>query len=438
MSLVKVNFGKARDFTTEEEYLAAKEEILKAKTTLLEKSGAGSEFTGWVDLPVAYDRNEFEAIKKAADKIREDSDVLVVIGIGGSYLGAKAACDYLKGADFNLLKAEDIDTSKTPQILYVGNSLSSKQIAETLDIIKNKEYSINVISKSGTTMETAIAFRIFKKAIEEKYGAEEAVKRIYVTTDKEKGLLKELADKVGYQTFVVPDEIGGRYSVLTAVGLLPIAAIGADIDKLMAGAAAMREELIADDDSDVLKYAWARQDFYRKGKKIELFAAFEPDLRQFMEWLKQLFGESEGKDGKGLFPASVCYTTDLHSMGQMVQDGERNLFETVINVKNVKEDIMIPAFADDFDGFRYLEGQPISLFNEVAIEGTTLAHLEGGVPGMLIEAEHRNEESLGALFYFFEFACGVSAYIEDVNPFNQPGVEAYKKNIKALLAKYRD
>lgn len=433
MSII-ADFEKTKKFTEENSFDLNKDKVLAAKATLLEKTGEGAEFTGWVDRPTDYDKEEFAEIKKAAAKIQGDSEVLIVTGIGGSYLGARAAVDFLYGADANLYKEASKD--KSLQIIFTGNSLSAKQVEEILAFIKDKDYSVNVISKSGTTMETAIAFRIFKKAIEDKYG-EEAKDRIYVTTDKSKGALKELSDKQGYKTFVVPDDIGGRYSVLTAVGLLPIAAAGADIDKLMEGAAKERERLISDDESNALRYAWLRQDLYGKGKDIELFAAYEPDLRQFMEWLKQLFGESEGKDGKGIFPASVCYTTDLHSMGQMVQDGKRNLFETTIKIEDAGTDITLPAFEEDFDGFKYLEGKPLGILNDVAIEGTTLAHLEGGVPGIIISAKKRDEESLGELFYFFEFVCGVSAYIEGVNPFNQPGVEAYKKNIKELLAKFK-
>ncbi|MDO4528873.1 MAG: glucose-6-phosphate isomerase, partial [Lachnospiraceae bacterium] len=325
------------------------------------------------------------------------------------------------------------------QIFFAGNNMNPTYINDVLELVKDKDFSVNVISKSGTTMETSVSFRIFKKALEEKYGKEEAAKRIYATTDKQKGALKALADKEGYQTFVVPDDIGGRYSVLSAVGLLPIVAAGCDIDQLMAGAASMREEILTseDDYNEVIAYASLRQQLYEWDRYIEIFVNYDPDLRMFAEWLKQLFGESEGKDGYGIFPASLNFTSDLHSMGQMIQDGERNMFETVINVRNTPKDIMIPAFDEDFDGLKYLEGKPVSLLNQTAIAGTANAHLAGDVPQIYIEIPDRSEFSLGELFYFFEFACGVSAYTEGVNPFDQPGVEAYKKNIKEILAKYK-
>lgn len=411
------------------------EEAMFAKETLINKTGPGSEFTGWVDLPVNYDKAEFEEIKKAAAEIRANSKALVVCGIGGSYLGAAAAIDFLKGSMHNLKNAGGEDL----QIFFAGNNMNPTYINEVLELVKDKDFSVNVISKSGTTMETSISFRIFKKALEDKYGKEEAAKRIYATTDKERGALKSLADKEGYKTFVVPDDIGGRYSVLSAVGLLPIAAAGCDIDQLMAGAASVREELISDpeDFNEAIAYAALRQELYEWDKFIEIFVNYDPDLRMFAEWLKQLFGESEGKEGYGIFPASLNFTSDLHSMGQMIQDGERNLFETVINVRNTPKDILIPAFEEDFDGFQYLEGKPVSLLNQTAIAGTANAHLAGGVPQVYIEVPDRSEFTLGELFYFFEFVCGVSAYTEGVNPFDQPGVEAYKKNIKELLAKYK-
>ena len=411
------------------------EEAMFAKETLINKTGPGSEFTGWVDLPVNYDKAEFEEIKKAAAEIRANSKALVVCGIGGSYLGAAAAIDFLKGSMHNLKNAGGEDL----QIFFAGNNMNPTYINEVLELVKDKDFSVNVISKSGTTMETSISFRIFKKALEDKYGKEEAAKRIYATTDKERGALKSLADKEGYKTFVVPDDIGGRYSVLSAVGLLPIAAAGCDIDQLMAGAASVREELISDpeDFNEAIAYAALRQELYEWDKFIEIFVNYDPDLRMFAEWLKQLFGESEGKEGYGIFPASLNFTSDLHSMGQMIQDGERNLFETVINVRNTPKDILIPAFDEDFDGFQYLEGKPVSLLNQTAIAGTANAHLAGGVPQVYIEVPDRSEFTLGELFYFFEFVCGVSAYTEGVNPFDQPGVEAYKKNIKELLAKYK-
>lgn len=412
------------------------EEALFAKKTLVEKLGPGSEFTGWVELPENYDKEEFARIKEAAKEIRANSKALVVCGIGGSYLGAAAAIDFLKGSMYNLKNAgPDGDL----QIFFAGNNMNPTYINDVLELVKDKDFSVNVISKSGTTMETSVSFRIFKKALEEKYGKEEAAKRIYATTDKCKGALKALADKEGYQTFVVPDDIGGRYSVLSAVGLLPIAAAGCDIDRLMAGAASVRKEILEseDDYSEVIAYAALRQELYEWDRYIEIFVNYDPDLRMFAEWLKQLFGESEGKDGYGIFPASLNFTSDLHSMGQMIQDGERNIFETVINVRNTPKDIDIPSFEEDFDGLKYLEGKPVSLLNQTAIAGTAGAHLAGDVPQILIEVPDRSEFSLGELFYFFEFVCGVSAYLEGVNPFDQPGVEAYKKNIKELLARYK-
>lgn len=429
MKKITTDFSDAKSFVDQNEYDKNLPEIKDAFKKLTEKTGEGSEFTGWLDLPENYDKEEFERIKKAAEKIRSDSDVLVVIGIGGSYLGAKAACDFLNGTDYNMFGK--------PQILFAGNSLSPGHIESTLKMLEGRDYSVNVISKSGTTMETAIAFRIFKAATEEKYGISGARKRIYVTTDKERGALKELADREGYESFVVPDDIGGRYSVLTAVGLLPIAAAGGDIDLLMKGAREERQLLIGDVENTAVQYARIRQSLYKSGKTTEVFAVFDQDLCKLTEWLKQLFGESEGKNGKGLFPASVCYTTDLHSMGQMIQDGERNIFETVINIEEPKETLCIPEFEDDFDGYKYLEGKSLNIFNECAVKGTSKAHLEGGVPVIKINVKGKDAESLGRLFYFFEFACGISAYTEGVNPFDQPGVEAYKKNIKALLAEYR-
>ena len=414
------------------------EEALFARNTLLNKTGPGSEFTGWVELPEAYDKEEFAAIKKAAKKIRKESKALVVCGIGGSYLGAAAAIDFLKGSMHNLKQAgkEDGDL----QIFFAGNNMSPNYINDVLELVKDKDFSVNVISKSGTTMETSVSFRIFKKALEEKYGKEEAAGRIYATTDKKKGALKALADKEGYQTFVVPDDIGGRFSVLSAVGLLPIAAAGCDIDKLMAGAASVREELLSGEDeyNEAIAYAALRQQLYEWDRFIEIFVNYDPDLRMFAEWLKQLFGESEGKEGYGIFPASLNFTSDLHSMGQMIQEGERNIFETVIAVRNAPVDLEIPEFEEDFDGLKYLEGKPVSLLNKTAIAGTASAHLSGDVPQVYIEIPDRSEFSLGELFYFFEYVCGVSAYIEGVNPFDQPGVEAYKKNIKEILAKYKN
>ncbi len=426
------------DWLPKEETEQFLDEAELAKKVLLEGIGPGCEFTGWVNLPVNYDKEEFERIKKAAEKIRKDSEVLVVCGIGGSYLGALSAIDFLKGAMYNLkLLAKGAGTCNDPLILFAGNNMSPSYIADVIELLKDKDFSVNVISKSGTTMETSISFRIFKKLLEEKYGAKEAAKRIYATTDKERGALKTLADKEGYETFVVPDDIGGRFSVLTAVGLLPIAASGANIDKLMEGAASMREELIGEENA-ALEYAALRQQLYDWDKFIEIFVNYDPDLKNFSEWLKQLFGESEGKEGFGIFPASVNFTSDLHSMGQMIQEGERTIFETVINVEGEETNLMIPSFEDDFDGFKYLEGKQVNLLNQTAIEGTAKAHLAGEVPQVYIGIPKKDEFSLGELFYFFEFACGISAYIEGVNPFNQPGVEEYKKNIKEILSKYKN
>lgn len=414
-----------------------KKESLKATKTLLEGTGEGAEFTGWVNLPVNYDKEEFARIKQAAEKIRSDSDALIVCGIGGSYLGAAAAVDFLKGCMNNIRLAKGIN-SGDPEIYFAGNNMTPSYVKDILELVKDKDFSVNVISKSGTTMETSVSFRIFKKALEEKYGKEEAAKRIYATTDKAKGALKELSDKEGYEEFVVPDDIGGRFSVLTAVGLLPIAAAGCDIDALMQGAADIREELLADPENDALKYAQYRQLFYSNGKAIEILANYDPDLRLLGEWFKQLFGESEGKEGFGIFPASVNYTSDLHSMGQMIQEGERNIFETVINIEKDDTDLTISDFEEDFDGFKYLEGKQLNVLNQAAVEGVENAHVAGGVPQVYIGIPDKSEYTLGQLFYFFEYVCGVSAYVEGVNPFNQPGVEEYKKNIKSILARYKD
>ena len=427
------------DWLPGEETEQFEDEAVLARETLIEHKGPGAEFTGWVDLPVAYDKDEFARIQKAAEKIRKESQVLIVCGIGGSYLGAAAALDFLKGAMYNL-KLRSKDITDDIEIYFAGNNMSPAYMKDVIAMIGDRDFSVNVISKSGTTMETSISFRIFRKMLEEKYGREGAAGRIYATTDKARGALKTLADKEGYETFVVPDEIGGRYSVLTAVGLLPIAAAGCDICALMEGAASIREELMdegAQGLSDALSYAALRQQLYDWDKYIEIFVNYDPDLRLFGEWLKQLFGESEGKEGFGIFPASVNFTSDLHSMGQMIQEGERNVFETVINVENEPQDLVIPAFDEDFDGFQYLEGQSVSLLNQTAVSGVAMAHIQGDVPQVYIGVPDRTEYSLGQLFYFFEFVCGISAYIEGVNPFNQPGVEAYKKSIKELLAKYK-
>lgn len=431
---VSFDYSAAEKFIRAEEVDMMKESTLLAKKMLVEKKGAGSEFLGWIDLPVDYDKGEFERVKKAAKKIQEDSDILIVIGIGGSYLGARAAIECLRHSFYNSV---DKNIRKTPEIYYAGNNISSVYIKDLIDVIGDKDFSINIISKSGTTTEPAIAFRIFKKLLVDKYGREEAAKRIYATTDKDKGALKDLANEEGYESFVVPDDIGGRYSVLTAVGLLPIAVSGADIDQLMKGAARMREHCLnkAYEDNDALLYAATRNILLRKGKAIEILVNYEPSLHYISEWWKQLYGESEGKDGKGIYPASVDFTTDLHSMGQFIQDGQRIVFETVLSVDKSSEEILIEAEEGDLDGLNYLAGKSVDFVNKNAMKGTLLAHTDGNVPNLLINIPELNEFYLGQVFYFFEFACGVSGYILGVNPFDQPGVESYKRNMFALLGK---
>ena len=401
---------------------------------MVNKSGAGNDFLGWIDLPVDYDKDEFARIKAAAKKIQSDSEVLVVIGIGGSYLGARAAIDFLRHGFYNNVSKE---IRKTPEIYYAGNSISPAYLKGLLDVVGDRDFSVNIISKSGTTTEPAIAFRIFKEKLEKKYGKEEAAKRIYATTDKAKGALKNLATEEGYESFVVPDDVGGRFSVLTAVGLLPIAVSGADIDKLMEGAASGREKALNNtfEDNDAVKYAAIRNILLRKGKSIEITANYEPSLHYFGEWWKQLYGESEGKDQKGIFPAAVDLTTDLHSMGQFIQDGSRLMFETVVNIEKTDADIVIQEEADDLDGLNYLAGKDMDFVNKSAMNGTILAHTDGNVPNLMVNVPEQNEFYLGELFYMYEFACGVSGYILGVNPFNQPGVESYKKNMFALLGK---
>ncbi len=433
MSKVTFDYSNAMKFVNEDEVNALEEKVLAARKALVEKTGKGNDFVGWVDLPVDYDKDEFDRIKKAAEKIKNDSDVLLVIGIGGSYLGARAAIEFLRHSFYNSV---DKQTRKTPEIYYVGNNISSTYITDLCDTLKDKDFSVNVISKSGTTTEPAIAFRIFKKMLEDKYG-DKASERIYATTDRQKGALKTLADAKGYETFVVPDDIGGRYSVLTAVGLLPIAVSGADIDKLMEGAAKAREFALNSDfaDNDALKYAAVRNVLYNKGKKVELLANYEPCFHYVAEWWKQLYGESEGKDGKGLFPASVDLTTDLHSMGQYIQDGQRILLETVLNIEKPAVELVVESDPEDLDGLNYLAGKDVDFVNKNAMKGTVMAHVEGGVPNLMVNVPERNEFYLGELFYFFEFACGVSGYVLDVNPFDQPGVEFYKKNMFKLLKK---
>ena len=394
-------------------------------------NGVGGEFTGWVHLPESYDRAEFARIERAAQKIRSDSQALVVIGIGGSYLGARGVIECLCSPNYNLKKKD------TPNIYFIGNGLSSDQLSETMELLDGVDFSVNVISKSGTTTEPAVAFRFFRRLLEERYGKESAAARIYATTDRHKGALKSLADANGYETFVVPDDIGGRYSVLTAVGLLPIAVAGINIGELMAGAQSMMEVCRADDIAvnPAWQYAAARYELYQDGKKIELLASFEPSFRFMAEWWKQLYGESEGKEGKGLFPASVEFTADLHSMGQYIQQGERHLFETVVRFGPSAHENPVPYDDGNGDGLNFLAGKTMDFIREQAMDGTLIAHVEGGVPNITVQVGRRNAFTLGELIYFFEYACGLSGYLLDVNPFDQPGVEAYKKNMFALLGK---
>ena len=394
-------------------------------------NGAGGEFTGWVHLPESYDRAEFARIEQAAQKIRSDSQALVVIGIGGSYLGARGVIECLCSPNYNLKKKD------TPNIYFIGNGLSSDQLSETMELLDGVDFSVNVISKSGTTTEPAVAFRFFRRLLEKRYGKEGAAARIYATTDRHKGALKFLADANGYETFVVPDDIGGRYSVLTAVGLLPIAVAGINIGELMAGAQSMMEVCRADDIAvnPAWQYAAARYELYQDGKKIELLASFEPSFRFMAEWWKQLYGESEGKEGKGLFPASVEFTADLHSMGQYIQQGERHLFETVVRFGPSAHENTVPYDDGNGDGLNFLAGKTMDFIREQAMDGTLIAHVEGGVPNITVQVGRRNAFTLGELIYFFEYACGLSGYLLDVNPFDQPGVEAYKKNMFALLGK---
>ena len=434
MGKITVDYSKTAGFISEEEIGYMSRLTEQAKDVLVSKNGAGNDFLGWIDLPVDYDKEEFSRIEKAAEKIKKDSDVLIVIGIGGSYLGARAAIEFLRHGFYNSLPKEK---RGTPEIYYVGNSISSTYLQGVIDVIGDRDFSVNVISKSGTTTEPGIAFRIFKKMLEDKYGQEEAAKRIYATTDKARGALKDLATKEGYESFVVPDDVGGRFSVLTAVGLLPIAVSGADIKALMDGAASGRELALNEkfEDNEAMKYAAIRNILLRKGKSVEVLANYEPALHYIGEWWKQLYGESEGKDQKGIFPAAVDFTTDLHSMGQFIQDGARIMFETVMNVEEARETITIEKEAEDLDGLNYLAGKTMDFVNKSAMNGTILAHTDGNVPNLMIKIPKMDEFHLGQLFYFFEFACGVSGYILGVNPFNQPGVESYKRNMFALLGK---
>ena len=431
---VTFDYSKASCFISEAEVASMAKIASDAKEVLVSRSGAGNDFLGWIDLPVDYDKEEFDRIKKAAAKIQSDSEVLLVIGIGGSYLGARAAIEFLRHSFYNVV---DKSIRKTPEIYFVGNSISSTYIKHLIDVIGDRDFSINMISKSGTTTEPAIAFRVLKEMAEKKYGKEGAAKRIYATTDKARGSLKNLATEEGYEAFVVPDDVGGRFSVLTAVGLLPIAVSGADIDKLMEGAAEGRKMALEApfEENDAVKYAALRNILLRKGKAIEILANYEPNVHYVSEWWKQLYGESEGKDQKGIFPASVDLTTDLHSMGQFIQDGSRKMFETVINIEASRAEILIGEEPVDLDGLNYLAGKSVDFVNKSAMNGTILAHTDGQVPNFMVTIPEVNEFYLGELFYFFEFACGVSGYLLGVNPFNQPGVESYKKNMFALLGK---
>ena len=433
MGQVTFDYSKAMGYVSEHEIDSMKAITESARQLLLSKSGAGNDYLGWIDLPVDYDKEEFARIKAASDKIRSDSEVLVVIGIGGSYLGARAAIEFLGHNFFNSVSK---DVRKAPEIYFVGNSISSTYLAGLIDTIGDRDFSVNIISKSGTTTEPAIAFRVFKKLLEEKYGKEGAAKRIYATTDKAKGALKKLADAQGYEEFVVPDDVGGRFSVLTAVGLLAIAVSGVDIDKLMEGAASARKRCIENDfdSNDSMQYAALRNIMLRKGKSVEILCDYEPSLHYTLEWWKQLMGESEGKDNKGLFPASVDLTTDLHSMGQFIQDGSRIMFETVLNVEKSSREVLLET-DEDLDGLNYLAGKSVDFVNKCAMNGTILAHTDGNTPNLMVKIPEQNEFYLGELFYFFEFACGLSGYILGVNPFNQPGVESYKHNMFALLGK---
>lgn len=431
---VTFDYSKATGFIQEHEMEYMSRLAAQAKETLIAKDGAGNDFLGWVDLPVDYDKEEFVRIEKAAEKIRQDSEVLLVIGIGGSYLGARAAIEFLGHSFANIVSKE---IRKAPEVYFVGNSISSTYIHDLIEVVGDRDFSINMISKSGTTTEPAIAFRVFKEILEKKYGKEEAAKRIYATTDKARGALKNLATEEGYESFVVPDDVGGRFSVLTAVGLLPIAVSGIDIRELMEGAAAGRKAALENDfaDNDAMQYAAVRNILLRKGKTVEILANYEPSLHYVSEWWKQLYGESEGKDQKGILPASVDLTTDLHSMGQFIQDGSRIMYETVLNVEKSRAEIIMHEEPVDLDGLNYLAGKSVDFINKSAMNGTILAHTDGNVPNLMVKIPEQNAFYLGQLFYFFEFACGVSGYLLGVNPFNQPGVESYKKNMFALLGK---
>ncbi len=428
---IKLEGKYLKGFVEDHELKAIAPQIKAAHETLTEKSGLGNDFLGWADLPENYDKEEFQRIKAAAEKIKKDSEVLIVIGIGGSYLGARAVIEALKSTLYNSLKKD------TPEIYFVGNSISPTYLNEVISLVEGRDFSVNIISKSGTTTEPALAFRVFRSLLEERYGEEGAKSRIYATTDKARGTLKELSDKKGYETFVIPDDVGGRYSVLTAVGLLPIAAAGCDIDKLMEGAAAARKEYSVCDieKNDCYKYAALRNILYRKGKSVEMLIAYENSFSMMAEWFKQLYGESEGKDNKGLYPSSAVFSTDLHSLGQFIQQGSRIMFETVLQFEEQQKDFFLKDDPENADGLNFLSNQNMSVVNRKAFEGTVLAHTEGGVPNIVLEIKKADEYNLGMLIYFFEKACAISGYLLGVNPFNQPGVESYKKNMFALLGK---
>ncbi len=432
--MIRFDYEKADWKINEHELSFMKNMVSAAHEMLEEKTGAGNDFLGWKDLPVDYDKEEFERVKKAAEKIKNNSDVLIVIGIGGSYLGAKAGMSMLTHTFYNELPDEK---RKGPKVYFAGNSISADYLYELLDVIEGKDFSVNIISKSGTTTEPAIAFRIFKKLLEEKYGVEGAKERIFATTDKERGALKNLCNEMGYETFVIPDDVGGRFSVLTPVGLLPLAVCGIDIDKIMKGAQIAREKYSVNDleNNDCYKYAAVRNILYRKGYTTEFMVNYEPSLHYITEWWKQLYGESEGKDAKGILPAGVDFSTDLHSMGQYIQDGLRNIFETVINVEQTKHSIVIEEDKDNIDGLNFVAGKTMNYVNNNAFKGTLLAHTDGQVPNLVLNISDLTEETFGEMVYFFERACAISGYLLAVNPFNQPGVEAYKKNMFALLGK---
>ncbi|MBO8156724.1 MAG: glucose-6-phosphate isomerase [Bacillaceae bacterium] len=434
MTHIRLNNKYTAPFINDHELVNLKSAVQSAHHLLREKKGPGNDFLGWLALPAEYDREEFTRIKQAAETIQQNSDVLLVIGIGGSYLGARAAIEMLNHSFYNLLSA---DKRKYPQVFFVGNNISSTYMKELMDVLEDKDISINVISKSGTTTEPAIAFRIFRKYMENKYGKEEAKKRIYATTDQKKGALKQLADQEGYETFVIPDDVGGRYSVLTAVGLLPIAVSGIDIDSMMSGALDAQHELSAEDleENPAYQYAAIRNVLYQKGKSVELLVYYEPALQYFSEWWKQLYGESEGKDQKGIFPASAGFSTDLHSLGQYIQDGRKQLFETVLHVEEPREELTIESDGQNLDQLNYLTGRKVHEVNEKAYEGTLLAHTDGHVPNIIIHLPRLDAYTFGYMVYFFELACALSGYLLGVNPFDQPGVEAYKKNMFALLGK---